>query len=104
MLRLENAFYELSQSYYHAEARRVKSHRDFLNKTTHQVILSQCCNILAAFFVLWISATKLAQEEPKVFRCLLDRMFSHVVSVGSKWLVGNILSFYMLLVVSILCY
>jgi len=40
VLRLENAFYELSQSYYHAEARRVKSHRDFLNKTTHQVMRS----------------------------------------------------------------
>jgi len=36
--RLENAFYELAQTYYHAEARRVKSHRDFLNKTTHQVM------------------------------------------------------------------
>lgn len=37
-LRLENAFYELAQSYYHAEARKVKSHRDFLNKTTHQLL------------------------------------------------------------------
>lgn len=35
--RLENAFYELAQSYYHTEARKVKSHKDFLNKTTHQV-------------------------------------------------------------------
>lgn len=35
--RLENAFYEMGQSYYHGEARKVKSHRDFLNKTTHQV-------------------------------------------------------------------
>lgn len=37
-IRLENAFYELAQSYYHAEARKVKSHRDFLNKTTHQLL------------------------------------------------------------------
>lgn len=36
--RLENAFYELSQSYYHTEARKVKAHKDFLNKTTHQVL------------------------------------------------------------------
>ncbi|ESO93952.1 hypothetical protein LOTGIDRAFT_209465 [Lottia gigantea] len=36
-IRLENAFYELSQSYYHLEARKVKSHKDFLNKTTHQL-------------------------------------------------------------------
>ncbi|ELT94290.1 hypothetical protein CAPTEDRAFT_179073 [Capitella teleta] len=37
-IRLENAFYELSQSYYHTEARRVKSHKEFLNKTTHQLL------------------------------------------------------------------
>ncbi|XP_062584990.1 trafficking protein particle complex subunit 11-like [Saccostrea cucullata] len=37
-IRLENAFYELAQSYYHGEARKVKSHRDFLNKTTHQLL------------------------------------------------------------------
>ncbi|KAL8612906.1 hypothetical protein ACOMHN_034983 [Nucella lapillus] len=37
-IRLENAFYELAQSYYHTEARKVKSHKDFLNKTTHQLL------------------------------------------------------------------
>ena len=36
-IRLENAFYELCQGYYHTEARRVKAHKEFLNKTTHQV-------------------------------------------------------------------
>ncbi len=35
--RLENAFYELTQTYYHTEARKVKAHKEFLNKTTHQV-------------------------------------------------------------------
>ncbi|XP_040569787.1 trafficking protein particle complex subunit 11 [Lepeophtheirus salmonis] len=34
-VKLENAFYELSQNYYHSEIRGVKSHRDYLNKTTH---------------------------------------------------------------------
>ena len=33
--RLETAFYELAQNYYHQEIRNVKSHRDYLNKTTH---------------------------------------------------------------------
>lgn len=37
-IRLENAFYELSQTYYHGESRKVKSHKDFLNKTTHQLL------------------------------------------------------------------
>ncbi|KAK2173143.1 hypothetical protein NP493_899g00027 [Ridgeia piscesae] len=37
-IRLENAFYELSQTYYHTEARRVKAHKEFLNKTTHQLL------------------------------------------------------------------
>lgn len=36
--RLENAFYDLAQNYYHHEARNVKSHRDHLNKTTHQYL------------------------------------------------------------------
>ena len=35
ILRLENAFYELAQNYYHQEIRQVKSHREKLNKTTH---------------------------------------------------------------------
>ena len=39
-IRLENAFYELTQGHYHTEARRVKAHREFLNRTTHQVGLS----------------------------------------------------------------
>ncbi|RXM28072.1 Trafficking protein particle complex subunit 11 [Acipenser ruthenus] len=37
IIRLENAFYEHSQTYYYAEIRRVKSHKEFLNKTTHQI-------------------------------------------------------------------
>ena len=35
VVRLENAFYELAQNYYHQEIRGVKGHRDYLNKTTH---------------------------------------------------------------------
>ncbi|KAK1175909.1 hypothetical protein AOXY_G646 [Acipenser oxyrinchus oxyrinchus] len=38
IIRLENAFYEHSQTYYYAEIRRVKSHKEFLNKTTHQLL------------------------------------------------------------------
>lgn len=37
LYRLENQFFELSQNYYHTEARKVKAHKEFLNKTTHQV-------------------------------------------------------------------
>lgn len=36
--RLENAFYDLAQNFYHLEARIVKNHRDHLNKTTHQYL------------------------------------------------------------------
>ncbi|XP_069796522.1 trafficking protein particle complex subunit 11 isoform X3 [Narcine bancroftii] len=36
--RLENAFYEHAQTYYYTEIRRVKSHKEFLNKTTHQLL------------------------------------------------------------------
>lgn len=38
LFRLENAFYDLAQNYYHHEARNIKSHRDHLNKTTHQYL------------------------------------------------------------------
>lgn len=37
--RLENAFYDHAQTYYYTEIRRVKSHKEYLNKTTHQVLL-----------------------------------------------------------------
>nr|CAD7408851.1 unnamed protein product [Timema cristinae] len=37
-LRLENAFFDLAQNYYHHEARNVRSHRDHLNKITHQYL------------------------------------------------------------------
>ncbi|KAM4707991.1 trafficking protein particle complex subunit 11 [Discoglossus pictus] len=38
IIRLENAFYEHAQTYYYSEIRRVKSHKEFLNKTTHQLL------------------------------------------------------------------
>ncbi|KAL4640529.1 trafficking protein particle complex subunit 11 [Arapaima gigas] len=38
IIRLENAFYEHAQTYYNTEIRRVKSHKEFLNKTTHQLL------------------------------------------------------------------
>lgn len=38
IVRLENAFYDLAQNYYHSEAKNVKSHRDHLNKSTHQYL------------------------------------------------------------------
>lgn len=38
IVRLESAFYDLAKNYYHQEARNIKSHRDHLNKTTHQYL------------------------------------------------------------------
>ncbi|KAG9479874.1 hypothetical protein GDO78_011744 [Eleutherodactylus coqui] len=38
IIRLENAFYEHAQTYYYTEIRRIKSHKEFLNKTTHQLL------------------------------------------------------------------
>lgn len=37
-LRLQTAFHELAQTYYHLECRLVRNHREFLNKTTHQLL------------------------------------------------------------------
>lgn len=36
--RMESAFFELSKVYYQQELKTVKSHRDNLNKTTHQLL------------------------------------------------------------------
>lgn len=38
VVRLENAFYDLAQNYYYVEARNIKSHREHLNKNTHQYL------------------------------------------------------------------
>lgn len=38
VVRLENAFYDISQNYYHHESKNIKQHRDHLNKTTHQYL------------------------------------------------------------------
>lgn len=39
VVRLDSAFNELAQNYYHLEARNVKSHKEHLNKNTHQYLL-----------------------------------------------------------------
>lgn len=38
IIRLENAFAELAYSYYQGEAKKIKAHKEFLNKTTHQLL------------------------------------------------------------------
>ncbi|XP_021190379.2 trafficking protein particle complex subunit 11 [Helicoverpa armigera] len=38
IVRLENAFYDIAQNYYHHETKNIKQHRDHLNKTTHQYL------------------------------------------------------------------
>lgn len=37
-LRLENAFYEAAQTYYHTEIKNVRSHKDHVNKNSHQYL------------------------------------------------------------------
>lgn len=38
IIRLENAFYDIAQNYYHHETKNIKQHRDHLNKTTHHYL------------------------------------------------------------------
>lgn len=38
IVRLENAFYDIAQNYYHHETKNIKQHRDHLNKTSHQYL------------------------------------------------------------------
>ncbi|RZC34292.1 trafficking protein particle complex subunit 11 [Asbolus verrucosus] len=37
-VRLESAFYEFAQNYYHTEIKNVRSHKEHLNKTSHQYL------------------------------------------------------------------
>ncbi|XP_056633401.1 trafficking protein particle complex subunit 11 [Diorhabda sublineata] len=37
-IRLENAFFEFAQTYYHNETKKVKSHKEHLNKNSHQYL------------------------------------------------------------------
>lgn len=37
-IRLENAFFEFAQTYYHNKAKKVKSHKEHLNKNSHQYL------------------------------------------------------------------
>nr|XP_023021888.1 trafficking protein particle complex subunit 11 [Leptinotarsa decemlineata] len=37
-IRLESAFFELAQIYYHNEGKHIKSHKEHLNKNTHQYL------------------------------------------------------------------
>lgn len=38
IVRLENAFYDLTKNYYYVEAKNIKSHKEYLNKSTHQYL------------------------------------------------------------------
>ena len=38
-VRLESAFYEFAQNYYHNEIKNVRAHKEHLNKNSHQYLL-----------------------------------------------------------------
>ncbi|KAG8282042.1 Trafficking protein particle complex subunit 11 [Homalodisca vitripennis] len=64
--RLENALYEMAQGYYQQEIRHVKSHREFLNKTTHQylfVTISLVTSVFQAENALYEMAQGYYQQE-----------------------------------------
>ncbi|XP_008572896.1 PREDICTED: trafficking protein particle complex subunit 11 [Galeopterus variegatus] len=63
IIRLENAFYEHAQTYYYTEIRRVKSHKEFLNKTTHQLLFVRH-QFKIAFF------SELKQDTQNALKCL----------------------------------
>uniref|UniRef100_UPI00358EE0D2 trafficking protein particle complex subunit 11 n=1 Tax=Myxine glutinosa TaxID=7769 RepID=UPI00358EE0D2 len=82
IIRLENAFYELSQGYYHAEARKVKSHKELLNRTTHQTstdvsgcltvsqgVSDQCSNLQCRATPMWSDCVTLMPLKQVVQRC-----------------------------------
>ena len=56
--RLENAFYELAQNYFTTSIRRVQAHRDYLNRTTHQVSRSLVLALTVCWLLLVYDITK----------------------------------------------
>ncbi|XP_077995405.1 trafficking protein particle complex subunit 11-like [Glandiceps talaboti] len=75
-IRLENAFYELAQGYYHTEARRVKAHKEFLNKTTHQLLFVRHA-FKTAFFNELKQDTHTALKQYKVAYAYVTELRAH---------------------------
>ncbi|XP_072035114.1 trafficking protein particle complex subunit 11-like [Amphiura filiformis] len=75
-IRLENAFYELAQGYYHTEARRVKAHKEFLNRTTHQLLFVRHA-FKIAFFNELKQDTHLALKQYKMAYSHITELRAH---------------------------
>nr|XP_002733772.1 PREDICTED: trafficking protein particle complex subunit 11-like [Saccoglossus kowalevskii] len=75
-IRLENAFYELAQGYYHMEARKVKAHKEFLNKTTHQLLFVRHA-FKIAFFNELKQDTNTALKQYKVAYAYVSELRAH---------------------------
>ncbi|EMP40863.1 UPF0636 protein C4orf41 like protein [Chelonia mydas] len=76
IIRLENAFYEHAQTYYYTEIRRVKSHKEFLNKTTHQLLF-----VRHQFKIAFFSELKQDTQNALKFQAFGD-LFDEAIKLG----------------------
>nr|XP_033799055.1 trafficking protein particle complex subunit 11 [Geotrypetes seraphini] len=80
IIRLENAFYEHAQTYYYTEIRRVKSHKEFLNKTTHQLLFVRH-QFKIAFFSELKQDTQNALKNYRTAYNLVHELRSHEINI-----------------------
>ncbi|CAB3373976.1 Hypothetical predicted protein [Cloeon dipterum] len=71
-LRLENAFYDLAQSFYNQKVRTVRGHRDHLNKTTHQYLFVRHQFKMGFLNELKHDATAASKHYAQAYSHLLD--------------------------------
>ncbi|XP_042323158.1 trafficking protein particle complex subunit 11 isoform X2 [Sceloporus undulatus] len=76
IIRLENAFYEHAQTYYYTEIRRVKSHKEYLNKTTHQLLF-----VRHQFKIAFFSELKQDTQNALKFQAFGD-LFDEAIKLG----------------------
>ena len=80
IIRLENAFYEHAQTYYYTEIRRVKSHKEFLNKTTHQLLFVRH-QFKIAFFSELKQDTQNALKNYRIAYNLVHELRAHETNI-----------------------
>eukprot|EP00794_Sanderia_malayensis_P013921 gene13921-15373_t len=90
VIRLENAFYEISQAYYTNEIRRVKSHREFLNKSQHQLLYVRHQFKIAFFSELKQDVNGALKHYRQAYLHLLEIKLTDVNNLEVKTVAGYI--------------
>nr|CAB3267220.1 trafficking protein particle complex subunit 11-like [Phallusia mammillata] len=92
IVRLESAFVELAQTYYHSELRRVKAHKEFLNKTTHQLLFPRH-QFKIAFFSEFMQDASTALKHYRQSYTHIHELRSHATNNLEVKVVGGFVNY-----------